>query len=525
VDRTHHPDTRRALEALRRAAEGPDMPDPEGDPDRWSGPHGIEHALLTLPTAQNRPVADPVAVLHRHRDFIATAFRDTGRWVQGPGVRADQLGFEWDRAWRDRDDFDRFLSINAYAGLSRGPGSPAERRSDNVTRLCAAAVDLDVMQLRERTGLPIGGAQVAGAALDRARAGLIPEPSMVLDSGRGAWLLWLLSDAEGMAELCTHENRLKYRATVQRLALSLEDLGADLAALDEARMIRAPGSINRKAAEDDGFEDGRVRWMPVLGRRSSPVWSLADLASAAGVGVGEIEAERHRAEVLIAKAHGASFDERKPESERDATAQAKALRRWEILAHRIEALGALRGGFAKGHRTTAATALAVGLTRSRHEGAEVEARCQRLGDRCHPPLTASEVRSAIAARVKYVAAGIRNQRWADRLDITPSEAEQLTVDHSSQATPFPSAARFRASAPEQPKRLGRKQARELRIEWLRARFPGGVCREGLALLSTALLEETGLCAAPKTLGDDLDRAGIARAAHGRRPESVELPFE
>ncbi|MHC4895212.1 MAG: hypothetical protein ACYTFV_18105 [Planctomycetota bacterium] len=469
-----------------------------------------------------RSVVDPVALLHRHDSFIATGFKESdGRWTEGPAIRGGQLGFDFDSVFgSDRPDrFDQYLSLNGLAGVQR-PYGPAQRSNDNVVRLCAAAVDIDAHAISEERGFYVGSAQAAGGALDRARARKLPEPSMVVESGRGAWLLWLLADEAGNAITCTHEARLKYRATVKTLATSLQDIGADMACLDEARMLRAPGSRNRKAYESPEYADDEVRWLPVFGRRSTPVWTLDELATEAKVEIGAIEAERERIEL---KAAGINPDRKpkKPLEERDQVATSKAVRRWTLLAERIETLGALRGGFAKGTRSMAVKALTTGLYRSKHDEAETLERARRIGRACSPPLPDGEIREAVNSARSIGTAGVTNQHWADELRITPEEADALTVNHSTTGRPFPAASEYR-TAPTNAK-LSRPEQRRIRIEWLQARFPGGVCREPLVELCEACRDETGLAASEKTIAADLDLAGIVRAKHGSRPSL--LPFD
>lgn len=72
-----------------------------------------------------------------------------------------------------------------------------------------------------------------------ANEGKIPKPTMVVDSGRGVHLYWRIENAPYGA-LNTWQQLEDY------LYYNLKHLGADLRAIDGARILRLPGSINSK---------------------------------------------------------------------------------------------------------------------------------------------------------------------------------------------------------------------------------------------------------------------------------------
>lgn len=69
---------------------------------------------------------------------------------------------------------------------------------------------------------------------------MIPEPSLVVDSGRGLYLIWFIDPVPSMALSL-------WKAMQYFLYDKLKSLGADRAALDAARVLRIPGSINTKS--------------------------------------------------------------------------------------------------------------------------------------------------------------------------------------------------------------------------------------------------------------------------------------
>lgn len=69
---------------------------------------------------------------------------------------------------------------------------------------------------------------------------LIPEPSLVVDSGRGLYLIWFIDRVPSQAVLL-------WRAVQKYLYTTLKEFGADAAALDPARVLRVIGSYNLKS--------------------------------------------------------------------------------------------------------------------------------------------------------------------------------------------------------------------------------------------------------------------------------------
>lgn len=68
----------------------------------------------------------------------------------------------------------------------------------------------------------------------------IPKPSLIVDSGRGLYLIWLINSVPSKALPL-------WKAVEEYLYKSLKDLGADRIALDATRVLRVPGSINTKS--------------------------------------------------------------------------------------------------------------------------------------------------------------------------------------------------------------------------------------------------------------------------------------
>ena len=68
----------------------------------------------------------------------------------------------------------------------------------------------------------------------------IPRPNIIVDSGRGLYLIWLINSVPGQALPL-------WKAVEEYLYKELKEFGADRKALDAARILRVPESINSKS--------------------------------------------------------------------------------------------------------------------------------------------------------------------------------------------------------------------------------------------------------------------------------------
>lgn len=68
----------------------------------------------------------------------------------------------------------------------------------------------------------------------------IPRPNLIIDSGRGLYLIWLLNSVPSKALPL-------WKAVEEYLYSVLKQFGADRRALDPTRVLRVPGSINSKS--------------------------------------------------------------------------------------------------------------------------------------------------------------------------------------------------------------------------------------------------------------------------------------
>jgi hypothetical protein len=131
------------------------------------------------------------------------------------------------------DSRDVFFTPNAFG---------KQRRLDCVAQLNALFVDLDPIQptlFQSRDFL-------LSCIRDLVPA-VIPQPNILVCSGRGHWLLWLLEPTPSQALPLW----LEIEAYLVR---SLAHLGADPKAKDVTRVMRLPGTINSKSGQRVTFE-------------------------------------------------------------------------------------------------------------------------------------------------------------------------------------------------------------------------------------------------------------------------------
>lgn len=108
-----------------------------------------------------------------------------------------------------------------------------QRRIDNIRQLRTLYVDLDVYNLGMTPEWVLGKLEweVFGQGL--------PEPNMIIFSGRGLVLIWHIEPIPYMAMPL-------WRAVENYFAEQLKEVGADTKATDPARIFRLAGSINSK---------------------------------------------------------------------------------------------------------------------------------------------------------------------------------------------------------------------------------------------------------------------------------------
>jgi len=309
---------------------------------------------------------------------------------------------------------DGYLSVNSFY-------RPATHASRDVRYLNAVFADLDYHKAGASTG------QAVGMVIDAVEARIIPAPTVLVYSGRGLWVMFLLVDPEsaltghrvtGWADPAHFTYHQVMRALHRRLAAALPKLNPDPGAIDAGRVMRVPGSFSAAGA-------GYVRFL-VLGDRTGgtlPTYTLESLAAFYGV--------EHRAPEL---------PQRIAARDKQPRALAGWRGRWRVLLHEIELLESHRGGFHEGTRNAAVFLVARCLVGIGCSDAEIEREIVRMSRECRTadgrrrsPLDEKEWRHQLKAAVKAHRRGdvrglITYARAAELLDVSPVEVEHLGLE-------------------------------------------------------------------------------------------------
>lgn len=129
-----------------------------------------------------------------------------------------------DEDWQKYAD-NVFIAMNTFKSKKRS--------TDNLQTLNALYIDIDCYNLG------LSQDYVLDVLNDDYFGRLIPTPTYVINSGNGMYLIWKL-DGENPKAL------KRWRATQKYICKLLQGFGADCNALDAARILRVPGSINAK---------------------------------------------------------------------------------------------------------------------------------------------------------------------------------------------------------------------------------------------------------------------------------------
>ena len=356
---------------------------------------GLQRLRLSKKYIEVAPA--PILHLHRHQDgYIAFATeRDGDDWRDLVAIRAGELE-NWFPLFRDQLLKDAYVGINAdwrlssYGEHGDSYGYP-RHRTDHLRYINAAYVDIDYHKL----GLDAG--TVIGRVINLQDSGILPHASMIVKSGRGLWLLWLVHDlnAPEQSPGAFPEKLDLYGRIQQAIIERLLPLGADLAARDACRHIRLPGSLHSESEKT-------VEWWIQGANESGYVYTLNELA------------ERLRATPV--HRHGREIIAHNPAKRRGWVAlNARRLRDFNTLR-------ALRAGFSEGCRNNAAK-IYCWLLRANGMVYDAYGLTDYMGKECHPSLSKSEVKAAFQYSKKM--RRMKDQTISDWLNVTAAESELL----------------------------------------------------------------------------------------------------
>jgi hypothetical protein len=188
----------------------------------------MNQQLASLPdqTCTTLHPADHVRVLHPlDRRGIVTVARGGDHWCEVAVPIADLATYVADH----KGQTDVFLSQQSFWGW---------RRIAQLAQIGAAYVDLDYHRTERWAGT--SAEWVTEAVLKTLDENRTPGPSYVLSTGRGLLVIWL-------HDLVPRAALPRWMALQRTLAGILAPFGADLRALDAARVFRLSGTRNSKA--------------------------------------------------------------------------------------------------------------------------------------------------------------------------------------------------------------------------------------------------------------------------------------
>jgi hypothetical protein len=432
---------------------------------RLAGEQGLpSHSLQAIPLPGPEPAGPdwhPIRAIHRHADGVITFHRKSAA-----GVFENLFGFSSKYLESmfpeiaEQLEIDSYFSINAFFHPEKGrhyiPAAQA-RQASKLRYLCAAFADVDSHKL----GLDFGTA--FGMVLSAQEKGEILPASIIVRSGRGLWLLWLLSDHRN-PELPCRAFPEKVRAYVdvnRAIAERLAVVGADPAARDALRLMRVAGSKNPRSKNVP--EHPRVKFWLQCGAQGKPaVYTLDRLAEFFGANLPRLDDPSKRALLDARRAPGDRL-------RGHAQLNARRLREFNLL-------WAARGGFDEGHRNHAALVYAWLLRRSGLDRAAVAASLERFAVSCRPELDMAARGNAIRTAFARTIRRLCDQTIADWLDVTPPESGMLER--------LPAASRFGIvkAETERAPAINPEQRRRL-IAQLVSKFGSLSCRKMANLVS------------------------------------------
>jgi hypothetical protein len=170
---------------------------------------------------------------HRYLDVLHPA-GGFGR-ISGLAMQGDRVT---SHTWRHGNlpvVADILTEQEAYIGMNRFHGARGRGR---LAVLNAVWLDLDTYRIAALAHLP--RAELYRRVASTIEQAGLPEPSLIVDSGRGMYVIWLL-DGSAAAALP------RWKALMKALVGWGKPLGADPACVDAARVLRLPGSWHEGA--------------------------------------------------------------------------------------------------------------------------------------------------------------------------------------------------------------------------------------------------------------------------------------
>jgi excisionase family DNA binding protein len=349
---------------------------------------------------------DVFSFLHSGESAVITFHEKNPTFKDLGAIPSRDLGAKWPSLVRYLEG-DFFFSINSVyevrntKAAAKETGLPLyQRRADRLRFLNAVYVDVDVHEQCD-----VCFETIAEDLLQEIQIRGLPYPGILVSSGRGAWLLWPLTDDRraGSPVKAFPEKRDLYQRINRALAKVFASSGADSLSTDAARVMRVPGSVNCAAPECRS----RVRFF----MHSAERHTLTSLSEVLGVLPRRVEPVDRR------------LGPKDPEKVKAAHL------RWRAPLEGVRNFLALRKSLRKGIRHNTVFVYSYLLSRNRHDREQILKEVARVTRMCDPSLPDIEVRKCIDSAIRTARHSfqfsIRNSRIAELLGITHEERLQL----------------------------------------------------------------------------------------------------
>ena len=161
--------------------------------------------------------------------YLDTLHSNSNGWITKAEISNGYR--QWHYKYKDllEQDFEQeniYISVNTFYSTFR--------RLEYLKELKAQFIDLDIYKTKFTKEQIL--MQLEYDYFNKS----IPRPNLIIDSGRGLYLIWLLNAVPSKALPL-------WKAIEEYLYKELKQFGADRQALDPTRVLRVPGSINSKS--------------------------------------------------------------------------------------------------------------------------------------------------------------------------------------------------------------------------------------------------------------------------------------
>ncbi|NLL30813.1 MAG: DNA-binding response regulator [Clostridiales bacterium] len=163
------------------------------------------------------------------QDYLEILHNNSKGWITRSEINNGYN--QWHYKYKDliEQEFDKdnvYISLNTFYSTYR--------RIEYLKELKAQFIDLDIYKTK------FTKKQILMNLEENYFNKSIPRPNLIVDSGRGLYLIWLINSVPSKALPL-------WKAVEEYLYSVLKAFGADRQALDPTRVLRVPGSINSKS--------------------------------------------------------------------------------------------------------------------------------------------------------------------------------------------------------------------------------------------------------------------------------------